>query len=109
MVSLTIPEAHARAADLATRFTTALPGITAFSPSNMAPHERARCIDVRAIVGGLRHAALLLIAAYNPTQVWFWMPQWQAGERQVDARRAAEGAAVYHTDEEFLAALDADL
>jgi hypothetical protein len=39
-------------------------------------------------------------------QAWFRTPEWQAGEREADADIAAGGGARYHSDEEFLAALD---
>lgn len=39
-------------------------------------------------------------------QVWFWTPAWQAGEREVDTElEAGRRGRVFHTDEEFLAAL----
>lgn len=42
------------------------------------------------------------------TQDWFWTPEWQAGERQVDADLAAgKPGQVFGSDEEFLAALAA--
>jgi hypothetical protein len=42
----------------------------------------------------------------DPDQAWFWTPEWQAGEREADADVAAGRATRYHSDEEFLAALD---
>ncbi len=42
----------------------------------------------------------------DPDQAWFWTPEWQAGEREADAEIAAGGGTRYHSDEEFLAALD---
>jgi antitoxin PrlF len=42
----------------------------------------------------------------DPDQAWFWTPEWQAGEREADADIAAGRETRYHSDEEFLAALD---
>jgi AbrB family looped-hinge helix DNA binding protein len=43
-------------------------------------------------------------------QAWYWAPQWQAGEREVDADLAAgRRGRVFDNDEEFLAALDASV
>ena len=42
----------------------------------------------------------------DPDQAWFWTPEWQAGEREADAHIAAGRGTRYHSDEEFLAALD---
>lgn len=47
-----------------------------------------------------------LIAA---DQVWYWTPEWQAGEREVDEEIArGEAAGPYETTEECFAALEAD-
>lgn len=40
-------------------------------------------------------------------QAWFWTPEWQAGEREVDEAIArGEKGRVFYSSEEFLAALD---
>lgn len=39
-------------------------------------------------------------------QAWFWTPDWQAGEREVDAAIAAGRTTYFGSAEEFLAALD---
>jgi hypothetical protein len=44
----------------------------------------------------------------DPEQAWFWMPEWQAGEREADADIAAGRGTRYYSDEEFLAALSED-
>ena len=41
----------------------------------------------------------------DATQAWFWAPEWQAGERQADADRAAGRVETFGSDEEFKAAL----
>lgn len=39
-------------------------------------------------------------------QAWYWTPEWQDGEREVDAGLAAgQAGRVFDSDEEFLAAL----
>ena len=41
-------------------------------------------------------------------QAWFWTPEWQAGERQVEVDLAAgHPGHVFDTDEEFLGAIAA--
>jgi len=45
----------------------------------------------------------------DPEQAWFWTPEWQEGEREADAELAAGEGTIYYSDEEFLAALEADL
>lgn len=40
-------------------------------------------------------------------QAWFWTEEWQAGEREVEADRAAgRRGRIFHSDKEFLAALE---
>jgi AbrB family looped-hinge helix DNA binding protein len=41
----------------------------------------------------------------DATQAWFWSPEWQAGEREADADRAAGGVETFSSSEEFLDAL----
>src|SRR6185437_9538572 len=43
----------------------------------------------------------------DATQAWFWSPEWQAGEREADADRAAERVEVFSSEGEFLRALRA--
>jgi len=38
-------------------------------------------------------------------QAWFWTPEWQAGEREVDEAIAAGRTTFFGSAEEFLAAL----
>jgi hypothetical protein len=40
------------------------------------------------------------------TQAWFWTPEWQDGEREVDEHIAAGRTTYFESTEEFLAALD---
>lgn len=41
----------------------------------------------------------------DATQAWFWSPDWQAGEREADADRAAGRVESFSSGEEFLGAL----
>ncbi len=43
----------------------------------------------------------------DPTQAWFWTPEWQAKEREASADIAAGRVDRFQSGEEFLAALDA--
>lgn len=40
-------------------------------------------------------------------QVWFWMPEWQAGEREATHDIATGRTTFYATEEDFLRSLDA--
>lgn len=43
----------------------------------------------------------------DAADAWYWAPEWQAGEREVDAEIArGDPGRVYSTDKEFLASLD---
>ncbi|MGH2352167.1 MAG: hypothetical protein ACRDI2_04140 [Chloroflexota bacterium] len=44
----------------------------------------------------------------DPAQLWFWTPEWQQKEREVDESLArGERGIVHQSSEQFLAALDA--
>lgn len=46
--------------------------------------------------------------AIDPDQAWFWTPEWQAGEREVDEDRAAGiQDREFDSGEDFLAYLEA--
>ncbi len=53
---------------------------------------------------------LMLIKAHqlDPDQAWFWTPEWQEGEREVDESlaRGARGP-IFESDEHFIAHLSA--
>ncbi len=42
---------------------------------------------------------------HDPSQEWFWTPEWQEGERDADTELAAGRGTIYMSGEEFLAAL----
>jgi antitoxin PrlF len=43
----------------------------------------------------------------DPAQAWFWSPEWQAGERRVDADKAAGRVHEYEDADAMFSALDA--
>jgi AbrB family looped-hinge helix DNA binding protein len=43
----------------------------------------------------------------DPSQWWYWTPEWQAGEREADAELAAGRGETFNSAEEFLEALQA--
>lgn len=43
----------------------------------------------------------------DATQAWFWTPEWQAGEREADADRAAERVETFGSGDEFVGGLRA--
>ncbi len=50
----------------------------------------------------------ILIHPIDPDQAWYWTPEFQAGEREIEADRAAgRTGEVFASAEEFLAALKA--
>jgi hypothetical protein len=54
-----------------------------------------------------RDGERLLLHEIDPEQWWFWTPEWQAGEREVDEAIArGERGRIFLSDEEFLAHLD---
>ncbi len=49
-----------------------------------------------------------MVHAIDPDQAWFWTPEWQAKEREVDEEIAAGiPGRVFDSGEEFLAYLEA--
>lgn len=62
---------------------------------------------VRNRLKGLRAIAWIAMKELNPDQAWFWTEEWQAGERAADRQAAAGEGTRYHSDQEFLTALEA--
>jgi AbrB family looped-hinge helix DNA binding protein len=60
-------------------------------------------VAVEIVADGILLRPLKLI---DPSQAWFWSPEWQAGEREASADIAAGRTRHFATTEEFLAALD---
>jgi len=61
--------------------------------------------ELLALARALRRMAALVLAEHAPDQAWYWTPEWQAGERQADADKAAGRFTRYQDGEAFLAAL----
>jgi AbrB family looped-hinge helix DNA binding protein len=66
--------------------------------------EEGDPVEVEMVDGGILLRPKKVI---DPTQAWFWTPEWQEGERQADEDIAAGRGDRYESDEEFLAALEA--
>lgn len=64
--------------------------------------------EVVSLTRGGRPVAV--VVPIDPDQAWFWTPEWQAGEREVDAETAAGvPPRVFASDEEFLTRLEAGI
>lgn len=57
----------------------------------------------------IREEGRLVLQEIDPEQAWFWTLEWQAKEREADEDLAAGRFTRYERDEEFLAALDAEM
>lgn len=69
------------------------------------PTDPDRLIAVVIAVERAVHAAHSL-AGRDPSQAWFWTPEWQAGEQEATADIAAGRTTFYDSEDEFFAALD---
>jgi hypothetical protein len=60
-------------------------------------------------VGGIsKLVQRVVVGEIDPDQLWFWTPEWQAKEREVDERLArGERGTIHLNDKQFLEALDA--
>src|SRR5277367_4692477 len=66
--------------------------------------EEGDLLDAQLTADGILLRPQKLIDA---TQAWFWSPEWQAGEREADADRAAGRVESFSSDAEFIGALNA--
>ncbi len=66
--------------------------------------EEGDLLDAELTADGILLRPQKLIDA---TQAWFWSPEWQTGEREADADRAAGRAELFSSDKEFVGALRA--
>ncbi len=64
--------------------------------------EEGDLLDAEITAEGILLRPQKLIDA---TQAWFWSPEWQAGEREADADRAAGRIESFSSDEEFIGVL----
>jgi hypothetical protein len=68
---------------------------------------QGRYHDETVMIARLRHLAMIIMADINPDQAWFWTEEWQAGEREIDARIAAGRTIRHASTEDFLSSLEA--
>jgi AbrB family looped-hinge helix DNA binding protein len=66
--------------------------------------EEGDLVELEVVAEGILLRPRKLIDA---TQAWFWMPDWQAREREADEDIRAGRSEKFGSDEEFLAALEA--
>jgi AbrB family looped-hinge helix DNA binding protein len=69
--------------------------------------EQLNLLEGDSLLVGVEDGRIVLTpAALLPRdQTWFWTPEWQAGEREADEDIAAGRGAIYHSGEEFIAAM----
>jgi len=67
---------------------------------------QSRYHDETVMIAGLRRLAMVIMSDINPDQAWFWTEEWQAGEREIDARIAAGQTIRHASTEEFLSSLE---
>ena len=66
--------------------------------------EMAQVIPLRTVGTGYEVEARA--ERHASDQAWFWTPEWQEGEREVDEAIAAGRTTYFDSADEFLAALD---
>ena len=60
-----------------------------------------------AVDNTLRFVQQIVDGRIEPDQLWFWTPEWQAKEREVEqGLRRGEPGTIHMSDESFLAALE---
>jgi hypothetical protein len=72
-----------------------------------------RTVSVQSFAGALSGRTVTLrrnqwphSATIDPTQAWFWTPEWQEGEAEVLAEYEASLSEFFSDEDEFLADLD---
>jgi bifunctional DNA-binding transcriptional regulator/antitoxin component of YhaV-PrlF toxin-antitoxin module len=72
--------------------------------------EAARLRDGEELEAEITAVGILLRTAQplDPDQAWFWTKEWQEGEREADEEIKAGRGRIFYSDEEFLAALEAE-
>lgn len=88
--------------------TTRYSGGHVYIPDDI--REAAQLADGEELEAEITAAGILLRTPgpIDPSQAWFWTPEWQAGEREADEEIKAGLGTVYLSDEEFLASLEED-
>jgi hypothetical protein len=79
----------------------------------MTKVELHRLVDElpeNAVDGAAVFLAAIRQGRIDPDQAWFWSPEWQGGEREVDEAIArGKRGGIYYSAEDFIAALEAEL
>ena len=71
-------------------------------------HDLVDDLPEDAVEGAALILKQVILRRIAPDQLWFWSPEWQAKEREVeDALARGEPGTIYRRDDEFLAALEA--
>ena len=65
--------------------------------------EEGDPIEIEVVDGAIILRPRKLI---DPSQAWFWTPEWQEGEREASQESAAGLGEIYYSNEEFLAELE---
>ncbi len=88
--------------------TTRFSGGQVFIPEDI--REAAHLAEGEKLEAEITAVGILLRTPkpVDPSQAWFWTPEWQAGEREADEENKAGLGTVYHSGEEFIAALEAE-
>ena len=60
-----------------------------------------------AVETKVRQSQPVPVVERDPDQWWFWTPEWQAGEREVDRQRAAGQTTICYSADEMDAQLEA--
>ncbi|MGD9894897.1 MAG: AbrB/MazE/SpoVT family DNA-binding domain-containing protein [Dehalococcoidia bacterium] len=72
--------------------------------------EAAQLREGEELEAEITAAGILLrtLLPLDPDQAWFWTKEWQAGEREADEEIRTGAGRIFYSDEEFLAALEAE-
>jgi hypothetical protein len=70
-------------------------------------HELGDELPEDALAGAAVLLRGIIDGPLDPSQAWFWTPQWQAGEREADQQLAAGEGTVHRTTDDFIAHLGA--
>jgi len=70
-------------------------------------HDLVDELPEDAVAGAALFLQQVIRRRIDPDQLWFWSPEWQAKEREVDEALArGDPGTIYQSDDDFLAALE---
>jgi hypothetical protein len=70
-------------------------------------HELVEDLPDDAVEGAAKFLQQVIGKRIDPDQLWFWTPEWQAKEREVDESLArGEPGTIHESSKEFLASLE---